>query len=242
MKGTSARKAEPLTPNTVEAMPTTNTFSVYFAGELFDHKDLAGNALLAEHLTRESGGRYVAVMPQDHEAPSERTVDIRNLDLRLLMQSDLAVFAFDGNELDSGTVVEFVFAKALDIPAVIFRTDFRASGDQGGAGDDWNLMCSFWPRTRTVSLHAMAWYRDAISAGGGVAEGLARFYGRLASRLSEELDEVRREPSLASAADPGVDAVYRWALRFPGSGFDVACAEVLDVADLVAAKRARGLL
>ena len=222
--------------------PPADRFSVYFAGALFDHKDLAGNALLAEHLTQESGGRYVAVLPQDHEAPSERTVDIRNLDLRLLIQSDLAVFAFDGNELDSGTVVEFVFAKTVDIPAVILRTDFRSSGDQGGAGDDWNLMCSFWPRTRVMRLHAMAWYRDAFSAAGNVADGLGCFYGRLASRLSAELDEVRQEPSVASTAAAGVEAVYQWALRFPGSGFDATCADAFDAAELVAAKQARGLL
>ena len=222
--------------------PSSDPFSVYFAGELFDHKDLTGNALLAEHLTRASGGRYVAVLPQDHEPPSERTVDIRNLDLRLLMQSDLAVFAFDGNELDSGTVVEFVFAKALDIPAVILRTDFRSSGDQGGAGDDWNLMCSFWPRTRVVRLHAMAWYRDALSAAGSVTDGLARLYGRMASRLSAELDEVRQEPSLASRGGAGAEGVYQWALRFPGNGFGAACAEAFDLEDLIAAKRARGLL
>ena len=223
-------------------MTPTDTFRVYFAGELFDHKDLAGNALLADHLGLISGGRYAAVLPQDHEAPTDRTADVRNLDLRLLLQADLAVFAFDGNELDSGTVVEFVFAKVVDIPAVILRTDFRSSGDQGKTGDPWNLMCSFWPRTRVASLNAMAWYREALSGGTGLADGISRLYGRMAALLAKELDAVRREPPLASDGGPGVQAVYQWALRFPGSGFDAACAEAFDVAELVAAKRARGLL
>ena len=62
--------------------------------------------------------------------------------------------------LDSGTVVEFVYAKLLDIPAVILRTDFRGGGDQDTDGDAWNLMVSFYPRTRNVTLE-----RDGVVSG-----------------------------------------------------------------------------
>ena len=72
----------------------------------------------------------------------------------------MALFNFDGSDLDSGTVVEFVYAKLLDIPAVILRTDFRGGGDQDTDGDAWNLMASFYPRTRNVTLNAMAWYQE----------------------------------------------------------------------------------
>ena len=48
-----------------------------------------------------------------------------------LMRSDVAMFAFDGIELDSGTVVEFMAAKMLDIPSVVYRSDFR-----GGSGEE----------------------------------------------------------------------------------------------------------
>ena len=60
-----------------------------------------------------------------------------------LMNSEVAIFAFDGVELDSGTLVEFMLAKQLDIPAVVYRTDFRGgSGEQSNdAGNNkWNLM------------------------------------------------------------------------------------------------------
>jgi len=42
-----------------------------------------------------------------------------------LLNCDLALFNFDGPELDLGTVVEFLFAKFADIPALILRMDFR---------------------------------------------------------------------------------------------------------------------
>ena len=136
-------------------------YTIYFAGELFDHKHLIGNALLASHIERLSGGRYRCILPQDLEQTGSRAVDIRNQDLIGVATCDLALFNFDGSDLDSGTVVEFVYAKLLDIPAVILRTDFRGGGDQDTDGDAWNLMASFYPRTRNVSLNSMAWYQEA---------------------------------------------------------------------------------
>ena len=137
------------------------TFSVYFAGDLFDHKHLIGNALLAEAIERHSDGRYTCVTPQDLEQSTGRAADIRNQDLKQVMACDLGLFNFDGADLDSGTVVEFMMAKFLDIPAVVLRSDFRSSGDQDKDGDDWNLMCSFYPRVRQVRFNAMAWYQEA---------------------------------------------------------------------------------
>ena len=139
----------------------TTEYTIYFAGELFDHKHLIGNSLLADHIERLSGGRYRCVLPQDLEQTDSRAVDIRNQDLLGVATCDCALFNFDGPDLDSGTVVEFVYAKLLDIPAVILRTDFRGGGDQDTDGDAWNLMASFYPRTRNVSLNAMAWYQQA---------------------------------------------------------------------------------
>ncbi len=122
----------------------------YFAGELFSQKHLVGNALLAESIYRTSEHRYLPILPQDLEFRDVSPQAIRDQDLLGLVQCDLALFHFDGPELDSGTVVEFMFAKFADIPSVILRTDFREGGDQAGAGDPWNLMCSFFPRTEVV--------------------------------------------------------------------------------------------
>jgi nucleoside 2-deoxyribosyltransferase len=241
------------------------TFTVYFAGPLFNHKDLIGNALLASYVEQAAAGRYACVLPQDAEQSGAQAVDIRNHDLRQVMACDLALFNFDGSELDAGTVVEFMFAKFLDIPAVLLRSDFRAAGDQGAAGEAWNLMCSFYPRTKVVQFDALAWYQQARQALGpfsaqgslapstplpGQGEGkqgetlqdvLQRLYGRIAAAVVESLDAVRHEPPLPKGTPADVERLYRWAMRFPGGGFEAACTAAVRVAQLVAEKQAKGL-
>ena len=234
------------------------TFTVYFAGDLFDHKHLAGNALLAGAVDRRSGGRYACVVPQDLEQATERMVDIRNQDLRQVMACDLGLFNFDGTDLDSGTVVEFMMAKMLDVPSVLLRSDFRASGDQEREGDDWNLMCSFYPRSRKVQFNAMAWYQEARRPvdrpdgpdgtdgtdgpdGPASTDWSGRLYDRIADAVVEALDAVRAEPSTFGGDEARIRAVYEWAARFPGSGFDAAC-DAGFVEEVIARKRRRGLL
>ena len=235
------------------------TFTVYFAGDLFDHKHLAGNALLAGAVDRRSGGRYACVVPQDLEQATERMVDIRNQDLRQVMACDLGLFNFDGTDLDSGTVVEFMMAKMLDVPSVLLRSDFRASGDQEREGDDWNLMCSFYPRSRKVQFNAMAWYQEARRPEGtemgresgpdgpdgpdgpASTDWSGRLYDRIADAVVEALDAVRAEPSTFGGDEARIRAVYEWAARFPGSGFDAAC-DAGFVEEVIARKRRRGLL
>jgi len=126
------------------------TFTFYLAGELFSQKHLLGNAYLANAILKQSLGKFVPILPQDLEFRSTKPHAIRDYDLLGLLQSDLALFHFDGPELDSGTVVEFMFAKFADIPSAIIRTDFREGGDQDENGNPWNLMCSFYPRTETI--------------------------------------------------------------------------------------------
>ena len=130
---------------------------IYFAGDLFDHKDITGNLMLSAAIEDVSNFRYQAILPQDSEANNLRTVtEIRDKDLEMLISCDCIVANFDGNELDSGTVVEFCFAKMLDLPAVLLRTDFRKGGDNGA--DPWNLMCSGYPRTSVLLISAMEQY------------------------------------------------------------------------------------
>lgn len=138
--------------------------TVYFAGELFSAKHLVGNAWLAEAIYAASHGRYLCRLPQDIELRGHHPRLIRDQDLRALVACDLALFNFDGPELDSGTVVEFMFAKFADIPCVILRSDFRSAGDQGPGRDPWNLMASFYPRSVSVSVNALALYKKAYAA------------------------------------------------------------------------------
>lgn len=222
------------------------TYTVYFAGDLFDHKHLAGNELLAGAIDRRSGGRYACVVPQDLEQATDRMVDIRNQDLMQVMACDLGLFNFDGTDLDSGTVVEFMMAKMLDIPSVLLRSDFRASGDQEREGDDWNLMCSFYPRSRKVQFNAMAWYQEARRSGDPgdgepAADWSGRLYNRIADAVIEALDAVRTEPSTIGDDEARIRAVYAWAARFPGSGFDARCGPGF-VEKTIEEKRRKGLL
>jgi hypothetical protein len=220
---------------------TRNDFTVFMAGELFDHKDLIGNALLGAQIRHMSKGRYRCVLPQDIVLSGNPPKDIRNRDLKRLIECDLAIVSFDGTELDSGTVVEYMVAKFLDIPSVILRSDLRSSGDQGSSGDDWNLMCSFYPRTRIVRFDAMACYRKVIDKENGIDDAVRRFYENVSFRIIENLDSVRRIPPMLNGDSKQLEALYRWALKFPGGDLDRLCNAPGYVENLVAAKIDKGI-
>ncbi len=133
-------------------------YLIYFAGALFDHKELGGNLQLALALEK-LAPRYQILLPQNSESNAVRSVDeIRDRDFEMLFRADLILANFDGTELDSGTVVEFCFAKMLDLPAVLLRTDFRRHCGDGS--DPWNLMCSNYPRTQVCQIDAMTLFHE----------------------------------------------------------------------------------
>ena len=122
-------------------------FLVYFAGELFSSKHLVGNAALADAIANVSNLNFTCVLPQTLEEREMSAQDIRDKDIVTLIDCDLALFNFDGPELDSGTVVEFMFAKFADIPSLLLRTDFRRGGDQGQLQAESVLPRFFQPGT-----------------------------------------------------------------------------------------------
>ena len=130
----------------------------------------------------------------------------------------MALFTYDGTELDAGTVVEYMIAKMADIPSVILRTDFRGAGDQAGAGDPWNLMTSFWPRTKTVILDSITGYKEGLSRilKEENVKGLAGEYAieETARKVIAAFDEVRNEPSRLPAELR--KSVYEWLALMPG--------------------------
>ena len=74
----------------------------YFAGGLFDHKELIGNKLLADAIAEVSAGRWEALLPQDEENQLRNDPkSIRDNDFQMVLKSDAALFNFDGTELDS---------------------------------------------------------------------------------------------------------------------------------------------
>ena len=214
------RKAPPKT----KATPSR---TVYFAGELFSAKHLVGNAYLAEAVHAASHGRYLCRLPQDFELRDHHPQQIRDTDIRNLLECDLAVFNFDGTELDSGTVVEFMFAKFADIPCVILRSDFRAAGDQGPGFDPWNLMASFFPRSVSVPVNAMALYKAAYAAAKRASlSDVTRLAGQHSSATAQTVCEqiaalvvrgLDRAVKLKPARPKPLRAdVYRWLALMPG--------------------------
>ena len=162
---------------------------VYLGGSLFDARHIAGNALLAEAIEEASRGRYGVVAPQDIELPAMDAKSIRDTDYRAVLACDVAVFLFDGAELDSGVVAELMAAKFADIPSVLLRTDFRRSGDRNIR--PWNLMCDFFPRTETLVLDSMELYSKQRYEGKSSSLDAARAAIKLiAERLVQKMDAV----------------------------------------------------
>jgi nucleoside 2-deoxyribosyltransferase len=201
--------------------------TVYFAGELFSAKHLVGNAYLAEAIHAASHGRYLCRLPQDIELRAHHPHFIRDADIRALLACDLALFNFDGPELDSGTVVEFMFAKFADIPCVLLRSDFRAAGDQGPRHDPWNLMASFYPRSVSVSVNSLAIYKKAQGAARRAPhDDLTRLAGQHSSATAQTMCEqiaihVVRAFDKASRLPPAMpkhlrEEVYQWLALMPG--------------------------
>jgi len=131
----------------------TKSRKLYFAGGLFTNKDLIGNMFLASSIEKLSYGKYRCVLPQDLQQMNTSTEGIKDQDLINVRDTDGILVSFDGTELDSGTVVEFIASKFLNKPAVIYRTDFRAGGDQDMRtnSENWNLMLTNYPRTEVVN-------------------------------------------------------------------------------------------
>jgi nucleoside 2-deoxyribosyltransferase len=201
--------------------------AVYFAGELFSAKHLVGNAYLAEAVHEKSHGKYLCRLPQDFELRSHHPQLIRDKDIRSLLECDLAVFNFDGPELDSGTVVEFMFAKFADIPCVILRSDFRAAGDQGRGFDPWNLMASFYPRSVSVPVNAMALYKKAHAAAKRSAlDDVTRLAGQHSTATAQTMCDqiaalVVKGLDRAAKLEPAMpkhlrEEVYQWLALMPG--------------------------
>ena len=233
-------------------MSTNQTYTFYFGGELFSGKHLLGNAMLAETIFRRSQGKYQAVLPQNLEQRDTTPHAIRDQDIRALLSCDVGLFHYDGPELDSGTVVEFMFAKFADIPSVLVRTDFRNGGDQAGVGDPWNLMSSYFPRTANVVLDAMALYQQGLATSRPDAPETSaalenNHSGRAGQSMIEQTADAIIEAFDKVVALPPVlpttmrETVYHWLALMPGfkQGGEAQVAELLA---RCASKHEKGLL
>lgn len=194
-------------------------YKIYFAGPLFDIKDLTGNLQLAAQIEKQSES-FECVLPQNllFEDPSPK--NIRNQDLKTLISSDLALFNFDGTELDSGTVAEFMTAKFLAIPAVVIRSDFRKSGDQDAGGENWNLMCSFYPQTESLAVNSI--YDYHLNMRGKTAEeAIDALLKSAAINIVEAFGKLLDQPKVIKQEE-AFDCYKNAIMRFGGE-LDAIC-------------------
>lgn len=230
-----------------DSVTKNGPWSVYFAGELFSFKHLVGNAALSDAIHRISEAHYHCILPQTLEQRGTTPIAIRNQDLKEVASCDLGFFHFDGPELDSGTVVEFLAAKFLDIPSVIIRSDFRMAGD---GIEPWNLMASGFPRTKVLIVDSISYVqkaltkvphdpRDPISLARASVEANLKAFERIGVEVVAAFDEVRAIPPLFSRADS--EKMYELFATTVGGNF----AEVLSqdaLKTIARGKVSRGLL
>ena len=220
----------------------SDSYQIYFGGDLFDHKDLIGNEILSNYIEKVSEGRYTVYLPQNLEQKDATALDIRNQDLKMVLECDLALFMFDGTELDAGVVAEFMVAKFLDIPTVIMRSDFRSSGEADVGGDDWNLMCSYYPRTEAVQFSSIIVYQEEMLEGTSLQDGMDRLYTRIASMIIEKLDAVKKATPVFKGDRSELEALYRWALTFPAGSLDALMQDESYVEKIVDSKLKKKLI
>ena len=237
-------------PGVAKAPSVSYTF--YFGGELFSGKHLVGNAMLAEMISQLSQGKYRAVLPQNIETREYTPHGIRDTDIDTLLSCDLCLFNYDGPELDSGTVIEFMFAKFADMPSILLRSDFRNAGDQAGEGDPWNLMSSHFPRATSVVLNAMKLYKDGLKPllpAGAVqkdtlkdnssSEAAMYMIEKIAKAVITAFDHIITVPPVLPASSR--DSVYSWLALMPNL-IDGGEEQIAKMLKLCAAKAAKGLL
>ena len=199
------------------------SLSVFFGGELFNLKHIIGNAYLAEAIYEKSHGRYLCALPQDFDPRGTAARSIRDHHIRMLVGSDLALFSFDGPDLDSGTVAEFMLAKFADIPSVILRSDRRGASDRS---PQWNPMANYFPRTIILTLDGLASYKAILRkrqrridevmrlAGQHSSADAQRMCDEVAAAVVRALDRVREaEPVMPRHLR---EEVYNWIPMMPG--------------------------
>jgi len=107
---------------------------IYLAGPLFTAAERAFNRRLRDSLVAYG---YEVWLPQEHEPRSRAARDIFLTDVEGLESSDVVLANMDGPDPDSGTCWECGYAYKKK-PIILYRTDFRKSGDTDTTA--YNLM------------------------------------------------------------------------------------------------------
>jgi nucleoside 2-deoxyribosyltransferase len=228
------------TPGTTDS---GGPYMVYSAGGLFTQDELATNILIKEAVWRLSNGRFQLYLPQSVELLELDRPDVeaylRNVDLLAVVKSDIILARFDGLEVDSGTMVEFVIAKSLGKPTVILRCDFRRLSGTG-RGEPYSLMAKNWPRTVEVYLDSFVIWASLFAQERQALDDSDTFQATMKAEMGtvqKSVDEIAKQViagleaviKMESPYPPEYREVVYQASRFsPGSGFD----ELLTTSEL----------
>jgi nucleoside 2-deoxyribosyltransferase len=246
-------KAVDTTPGVTNSV---GPYTVYSAGGLFTQDELATNVMIKEAVWRLSNGKFQLFLPQSREFQeldqSSLEAYIRNTDLLQVVKADILLVRFDGLELDSGTVVEYMMAKFLGKPTVILRSDFRSVSFLPLC-EPYNLMVKNWPRAIEIHLNSFGIWAELFSAerqGLGDSEPLQRLMNAELGTLQKSVDEVAKQViagleavvKMKSPYPPEYQEVVYKALRFsPGSGFDQLLT-ASELAEIIQRLRKNGTL
>jgi nucleoside 2-deoxyribosyltransferase len=99
---------------------------IYFAGPLFTAAERTFNRRVRDLLEKKY--KHEVWLPQEHEPRKRGAKEIFLMDVSGLDSCDVVVANMDGPDPDSGTCWECGYAYKKK-PVVVYRTDFRASGD-----------------------------------------------------------------------------------------------------------------
>ena len=108
---------------------------IYLSAPLFTQPERRWNRRLAAGLEDRIPGCEV-ILPQDLKIGGayNRPEDFQHIFdncIRSLEQADLVVALLDGADVDSGTAFEVGYARALGLPVIGVRTDYRENQDRG---------------------------------------------------------------------------------------------------------------
>ena len=73
-------------------------------------------ALLAVAVEEDVSVCYKVILPQNIEDPGKRDVAARDKNIETFIACDAIACVFNGTEIDSGAVVEYMLVKFLDMP------------------------------------------------------------------------------------------------------------------------------
>ncbi|HKJ27409.1 MAG TPA: nucleoside 2-deoxyribosyltransferase, partial [Anaerolineales bacterium] len=190
-------------------------FTAYSAGGLFTQDELTTNVLIKEAVWRLSNGKFHLVLPQSRELKEldhpNIEAFIRNDDLLQLMTADILLARYDGVELDSGTVVEYIMAKFLGKPAVILRTDFRRVSFIDPC-EPYNLMVKNWPRTVEIHLHSYRLWSNLLEKNHPISQEEESPQAKLNAEISIIQESV---DSIAEKVIAGLEAVLEMKSPYP---------------------------